>query len=314
MLATLGKQSQLEHDDERWAFEGKWDGIRAIAYVQDDTVRLMTRNGHDVTAQYPELTAIAESVRSPAVLDGEIVALNDGHPDFGLLQQRMNLQNESEISRTASRVPVRYYAFDILELDGHQATGEEYEVRRAALEHVVTDRHRGLLQVPDAVDGPIERAMAQSRREGLEGIVAKDRRSTYSPGRRSTAWIKVKHHSTQEVVVGGWKPGEGRRANGIGSLLLGIPDGERLKYVGKVGTGFDDADLDEIGRRLEELDASANPFADIPSVDARGVRWVRPDLVGEVEFAEWTRGGRLRQPSWRGWRTDKEPNDVVRES
>jgi bifunctional non-homologous end joining protein LigD len=314
MLATLGTQAQLAHDDERWVFEDKWDGIRAIAYVQDGSVRLVTRNGHDVTAQYPELTAIAEGVRSPAVLDGEIVALNDGRPDFGLLQQRMNLQNEAEISRTASRVPVRYFAFDILELDGQDVTGEEYEVRRAALSHVVADRHRGVLQVPDAVDGPIDEAMAHSKKAGLEGIVAKDRESTYAPGKRSTAWIKVKHHGTQEVVIGGWKPGEGRRANGVGSLLLGIPNGKKLTYVGKVGTGFGDAALDEIALRLGELAAKANPFEEIPAADARGVHWVKPTLVGEVEFAEWTRGGRLRQPSWRGWRTDKDPKDVVRES
>jgi bifunctional non-homologous end joining protein LigD len=314
MLATLGSQSQLTHDDERWVFEDKWDGIRAIAYVEEGTVRLMTRNAHDVTAQYPELTAIADAVRSPAVLDGEIVALNDGRPDFGLLQQRMNLQNESEISRLASRVPVRYFAFDLLELDGHDITAEEYEVRRAALEHVVTDRHRGVLQVPDSVAGPISEAMARSRRAGLEGIVAKDRRSTYASGKRSTAWIKVKHHGTQEVVIGGWKPGEGRRENGIGSLLMGIPNGKRLTYVGKVGTGFGDADLDEVGGRLQELDGTGNPFDDIPAADARGVQWVKPVLVGEVEFAEWTRGGRLRQPSWRGWRPDKDPKDVVRES
>ncbi|NNC10376.1 ATP-dependent DNA ligase [Planctomonas sp. JC2975] len=314
MLATLGTQAELEHDPERWAFEDKWDGIRAIAYVTDGAVRLVTRNGNDVTAQYPELTGIADGVRSPVVIDGEIVALDDGRPDFGLLQQRMNLQDEAEISRVANRVPVRYYVFDILELDGHDITGEEYEVRRAALEHVVADRHRGVLQVPDTVDGPIDAAMKQSRSAGYEGIVAKDRRSTYAAGRRSTSWIKVKHHSTQEVVVGGWKPGEGRRENGVGSLLLGIPDGDALAYVGKVGTGFGDAELDEIAERLVGVASDTDPFDDIPAADARGVRWVEPVFVGEVEFAEWTRGGRLRQPSWRGWRTDKDPKDVVRES
>ncbi len=315
MLATLGTQRQLEADGDRWVFEDKWDGIRALAYVQQEgVVRLVTRNGHDVTAQYPELTAIGDAVRSPAVLDGEIVALHSGRPDFGLLQQRMNLQNESEISRAAARVPVRYYALDVLELDGHEVTGEQYEVRRAALEHVVIDRHRGVLQVPDTVAGPIEKAMEQSRANGLEGIVAKDRTSTYASGRRSSAWIKVKHHATQEVVVGGWKPGEGRRADGVGSLLLGIPDGTGLAYVGKVGTGFGDTELAEIGKRLRELEADSSPFSHLPSADARGVRWVTPVLVGEVEFAEWTRGGRLRQPSWRGWRPDKDPADVVRES
>ncbi|WP_022899200.1 ATP-dependent DNA ligase [Humibacter albus] len=314
MLATLGKEAQLRHDPERWVFEGKWDGIRALAYAAGDEVRLVTRNGNDVTAQYPELTALGSNLRSPAVLDGEVVALNEGHPDFGLLQQRMNLQNETEISRTASRVPVRYFAFDILELDGHEVTGEEYEVRRAALEHVVVDRHRGVLQVPDVVPGPIDDAMKRSRRERLEGIVAKDRSSTYAAGKRSTSWIKVKHHGTQEVVVGGWKPGEGRRAGGVGSLLLGIPHGKKLAYVGKVGTGFGDAALDEIAGRLGEIETRTTPFEDVPSTDARGVHWVKPVFVGEVEFAEWTRGGRLRQPSWRGWRPDKAPKDVVRES
>ncbi|MGN6126487.1 MAG: ATP-dependent DNA ligase [Humibacter sp.] len=315
MLATLGTVAELDADEEdRWVFEDKWDGIRALAYVVDGAVRLVTRNGHDVTAQYPELTEIAASLRSPAVIDGEIVALNDGRPDFGLLQQRMNLQNETEISRAAAKVPVRYFAFDILKLDGHDITDEEYEVRRAALAHVVTDRHRGVLQVPDDVPGPIADAMEHSRAAGLEGIVAKDRESTYASGKRSSAWVKVKHHRTQEIVVGGWRPGEGRRANGIGSRLVGIPDGRKLDYVGRVGTGFRDADLDEIAERLDAIATSTNPFADVPAADARGVHWVKPTLVGEVEFGEWTKGGRLRQPSWRGWRTDKDPKDVVRES
>ena len=314
MLATAGSVAALAADeDDRWIFENKWDGIRALAYIADGTVRLVTRNGHDVTAQYPELTGIAESVRSPAVLDGEIVALRHGSPDFGMLQQRMNLQNETEISRAAARVPVKYYAFDILKLDGDDITDEEYEVRRAALAHVVTDRHRGLLQVPDAVSGPIASAMERSRADGLEGIVAKDRESTYACGKRSTSWIKVKHHATQEVVIGGWKPGEGRRANGIGSLLLGIPDDGALDYVGRVGTGFSDAELSEIASRLARIERTTNPFLDVPAADARGVHWVQPSLVAEVEFAEWTKGGRLRQPSWRGWRTDKSPKGVARE-
>lgn len=156
--------------------------------------------------------------------------------------------------------------------------------------------------------------MDESRRRGLEGVVAKRRDSRYSTGRRSDAWVKIKHHATQEVVVGGWKPGTGRRAGGVGSLLLGIPDGDRLRYVGKVGTGFRDRDLDEIEAVLGPLARADPPFADVPRADARDARWVDPVRVGEVEFAEWTNGDRLRQPSWRGWRTDKDPGDVVRES
>ena len=143
--------------------------------------------------------------------------------------------------------------------------------------------------------------------------MAKRRDSTYAPGRRSGAWVKVKHHYTQEVVIGGWRPGKGRRDGTIGSLLMGIPGDDGLQYIGRVGTGFDDDMLDSLLAEFEGLAQEASPFIDIPGIDAAGAHWVRPELVGEVEFAEWTPTGKLRQPAWRGLRVDKKPGDVVRE-
>jgi len=171
----------------------------------------------------------------------------------------------------------------------------------------------GEVQVPPAFDGGAAAALRASRELGLEGIVAKRLDGRYEPGRRSRSWIKIKHHATQEVVVGGWRPGQGHRSGSIGSLLVGIPHGGTLAYAGRVGTGFRDLDLEEIMARLGPIATTASPFAEVPSADAGDANWVRPILVGEVEFAEWTEAGRLRHPVWRGWRPDKPPADVVRE-
>lgn len=167
--------------------------------------------------------------------------------------------------------------------------------------------------MPFAFAGDLEHAIASSRELGLEGVVAKQRDSPYADGRRSRSWIKIKHHSTQEVVIGGWTSGTGRRANTLGALLLGVPDGDRLRYVGKVGTGFTDRTLNDLAARLASRPRKTSPLDGVPAADTRAVHWVRPDLVGEVEFAEWTGTGRLRQPSWRGLRADKSADEVVRE-
>ncbi|KQO61251.1 ATP-dependent DNA ligase [Curtobacterium sp. Leaf261] len=300
----------LTPDD--WAFEMKWDGVRALAAVRDGSVTLTSRNGNDLTAQYPELASLAERVGVDAVLDGEIVALDErGRPDFGLLQDRMGLTKPREIAAARKRTPVRYLVFDALEADGHDLRRMTYEHRREALGTVVEPG--GAVDVPPAFAGTLDEAMAESLDRGLEGVVAKRRNSRYSDGSRSEAWVKVKHHATQEVVVGGWRPGAGRRAGGIGSLLLGVPGADGLDYVGRVGTGFRDRDLDEIQDVLAGIGADGSPFVDVPRPDARDATWVTPTLVAEVEFAEWTAGGRLRQPSWRGWRPDKHPDEVVRE-
>jgi bifunctional non-homologous end joining protein LigD len=312
MLATLGDLSDIERSEGSWAYEMKWDGIRAIATVHGGTVRLATRNGIDVTATYPELAELAKLVTGDAVLDGEVVALGkSGSPDFGRLQTRMGLTRPADVEPAAARVPVQYLVFDILEHDGDSVTNETYDDRRTLLEHVVHSRDS--VHVPAAFQGDADAAVAASLRLGLEGVVAKRRDSTYSRGVRSRAWIKVKHHKTQEVVVAGWRPGNGRRSTTVGSLLLGVPTSDGLRYVGRVGTGFTDRELDDITARLAKLHRATSPLYDVPPADARDARWVKPALVGEVEFAEWTAADRLRQPSWRGWRTDKAAGDVVRE-
>ncbi|TFD72111.1 ATP-dependent DNA ligase [Cryobacterium fucosi] len=308
MLATLGSLADLVGEaGADWACEMKWDGIRALASLATagavSTVRLVTRNGNDVTDAYPDLArALPAAVTADSVvLDGEIVALDAaGRPSFGLLQNR------------TGTTPVSYLVFDLLEADGQDLTGLSYAARRDILGQVVNGD--GPVQVPPAFDGGAATAIRASRELGLEGIVAKRLDGRYEPGRRSRSWIKIKHHSTQEVVVGGWRPGTGHRSGSVGSLLVGIPDGGTLAYSGRVGTGFRDRDLDEILDRLRPIGATASPFAEVPATDAGDAHWVQPILVGEVEFAEWTETGRLRHPVWRGWRPDKSPADVAREA
>ncbi|WP_314146346.1 ATP-dependent DNA ligase [uncultured Leifsonia sp.] len=314
MLATLGSPGEI-HDEDDWAFEMKWDGIRAIAEVRGGRLRLTTRNGNDVTRTYPDLEGlIALADGHDLVLDGEIVTLTrQGRPDFGLLQTRMGLTKPAEVEVAAKRAPAHYMVFDILERDGDDLRRQPYDDRRAALRAALRPSKSDPVQVPPAFDGDLAHAVASSKELGLEGVVAKLRDSGYSTGRRSRSWIKIKHHRTQEVVIGGWTPGNGRRANTIGALLLGIPDGDGLRYVGKVGTGFTDTMLDDLTAKLGAHERKTPPLDGVPSVDARGAHWVRPEFVGEVEFAEWTGTERLRQPSWRGLRPDKRPDQVVRE-
>lgn len=315
MLATLGSRKDI-HDEAEWAFEMKWDGIRAIAVVQGGALRLTTRNGNDVTRTYPDLAGLVELAGDhDLVVDGEIVTLTrQGRPDFGLLQTRMGLTRPAEVEAAAKRAPAHYFVFDLLELDGKDLRRETYDDRRAALEAALTPPKDHPVQVPPAFAGDVDHAIASSKELGLEGVMAKQRDGTYATGRRSRTWIKIKHHLSQEVVIGGWTPGNGRRANGIGALLLGIPDGDTLRYVGKVGTGFTDAMLDDLARKLSAHERKTPPLEGVPSLDARGAHWVRPEYVGEVEFAEWTGTDRLRQPSWRGLRPDKSVDEVVRES
>jgi bifunctional non-homologous end joining protein LigD len=293
----------------------KWDGIRAIAEVRAGSLRLTTRNGNDVTVAYPDLSGLVELTDGrDLVLDGEIVTLNaQGRPDFGILQTRMGLTRPADVMAAAKRAPVHYMAFDLLEADGEDLSHETYDDRRARLVEVLHPPQNDAVQVPPAFDGDLRHAVDSSRSLGLEGVMAKRRDSTYALGRRSRSWIKIKHHKTQEVIIGGWTPGNGRRASTIGALLLGLPDGDGLRYVGKVGTGFTDRVLDDLLKKLSARTQDSPPLEGVPSADARGAHWVRPELVGEVEFAEWTGPGRLRQPTWRGLRPDKLPEQVVRE-
>ena len=292
-----------------WAYEMKWDGVRAIAVVDGERVRLTSRNGNDVTVAYPEIQALGAALDLPAVLDGEIVAVDDdGRASFQRLQARMHLRDRGAIAEVAREVPVAYMVFDLLWLDGHLVTDAEYSQRRGLLEGLEL---RGTSwQTPPASDDGDE-AFAISAQLGFEGVVAKRIDSRYEPGRRSAAWRKVKHQRRQEFVVGGWQTGEGSRAGRIGSLLIGYYDDGVLRYAGKVGTGFTEAELDRLAALLGPLATDASPYADrgLP----RDAHFVAPTLVAEVRFTEWTEGGRVRQPAYLGLRDDKTPADVRRE-
>jgi bifunctional non-homologous end joining protein LigD len=312
MLAMAGELPAPEQES-RWAFEMKWDGVRAVVYLDRGDLRVMTRNDREVSRTYPELQALAAELDGHRlILDGELVAFDEaGRPSFGELQNRMHVQAPGR--DLLARVPVSLLVFDLLHLDGTSLVPLPYDERRAALESLELTGSRWA--VPPAFDGQAADALAVSRERGLEGVLAKRHDSPYLPGRRSPTWTKVKHLRMQEVVIGGWSPGQGRREGGIGSLLLGVPDGDgRLIYAGHVGTGFSDRALADLGAQLRPDEVDESPFAEpVPRMHARHAHWVRPRLVGEVVFSEWTREGAMRHPVWRGLRGDKDPSDVTRE-
>jgi bifunctional non-homologous end joining protein LigD len=315
MLATL---SDVQHfgDDTDWAFEMKWDGVRTIAYLVGGRVQLLSRKGRDDTAAYFDVVEdLARLDVESAILDGEVVVLDQaGRPQFGLLQHRINLTKPTDIQRTAKTYPAQLMLFDILELNGQSLLRKSYLKRREVLEELVRLRPGSRVQVPPIFEGDLAAAIETSRQLQLEGVVAKRRNSTYQPGQRSRNWLKIKLHKTQEVVVGGWRPGQGRRDGGVGALLIGIPTPDGLHYLGRVGSGFNDRQLDEIQGLLEPLASKASPFVDVPREDARDAQWVTPSLVGEVTYGELTEPGRLRHPVWKGIRTDKVPTEVTWEA
>ena len=316
MLATPGSRADVNNEDE-WAFEMKWDGVRAIADVTPEGTRLISRNGNDMTAAYPELQELGRYLNGErAVLDGEIVAINKaGRPDFGLLQPRMHLTKKREIDAAAVRTPVHLMLFDLLWLDGNSLMDLPYTQRREILAQAVEPAGEGgHVQVPPALELSLEDAVDSSRELGLEGVMAKRRTGTYAPGRRSKSWIKLKNSFTQEVVVVGWRPGKGNRAAKIGSLLVAVPDGHDLTYIGRVGSGLSEKDLALVGGKLRKLGRKTAPLDNVPAADAADAQWVRPVLVGEVTYSERTAGGKLRHPAWRGLRPDKKPSDVVVET
>ncbi|ROP42629.1 non-homologous end-joining DNA ligase [Saccharothrix texasensis] len=296
-----------------WAFEFKWDGVRAVTYARRGQVRAMTRTDLEVSASYPEVRALSELLGDrEAVLDGEIVALDERkQPDFGRLRSRVHVARPGD--DLLARVPVVYYVFDLLHVDGRSLLGACYAQRRLELAALGLSG-RPEVRVPPTFTGARgEDVLAVAGDYGLEGVVAKRIASRYEPGRRSAAWVKVPSVRTQDVLIGGWLPGDGRRAGTIGSLLLGVPCHDGLRYVGDVGTGFTHSALLALEERLRPLARTGSPFVDaVPADHARRARWVRPELVGEVEYRTRTADGRLRHSSWRGLRPDKGPDDVVR--
>jgi bifunctional non-homologous end joining protein LigD len=314
MLATAG---QLPASDAGWAYEMKWDGLRAICYITGD-VRLVSRTGRDITHAYPELqslgAALGDAGAADAVLDGEIVAFGDEEwPNFEALQQRMNISSAAEARTLSAQVPVTYLAFDLLSLNGHTLLDLPYRERRPLLDELGLDGPRW--QTPPAFTRESGADIqAVSRHQNLEGVVAKRLASRYEPGKRSASWIKVKNVRRQEAVVGGWRPGERGRTGQIGSLLIGVYGPDGLAYAGHVGTGFTQQTLRMLAGRLSPLRRDTSPFAmEVPREHARSAQWVEPLLVVEVAFTEWTTAGRLRAPSYKGLRDDKEPAEVVRE-
>jgi len=312
MLATAGR---LPARDAGWAYEMKWDGIRALAFIDGDIMRLRSRTGRDISHVYPELAGLAGAIGAgQAVLDGEIVAFGDGEwPEFEALQQRMNISSAAQARALAAQVPVSYLAFDVLWLGGRPLLERPYADRRAQLDAL--SLHGSHWQAPPAFTGVAGAdVQAVSLEHQLEGIMAKRVQSRYEPGRRTSSWLKIKNHMRQEVVIGGWKPGEGGRAGGIGSLLAGVYADGQLVFCGHVGTGFTQQTLRMLGARLSPLSRDTSPFGKtIPAEDTRLARWVEPVLVAEVEFSRWTRSGRLRAASFKGLRDDKDPAEVIRE-
>jgi bifunctional non-homologous end joining protein LigD len=308
MMAAL---AALPADDGSYGFEVKWDGMRAIADCEPRGFWLQTRTLRDITGGFPELDGL-QSELGPrnAVVDGEIVAFDtEGRPSFQRLQARVHLADRAQVSLAAERQPVMYMIFDLLCLDGDSLMDMDYRHRRAEL--VGLNPSGPAWQVPATLEGAGADVLAESRETGLEGIIAKRFDSVYQPGHRGREWLKIKNVLRQEFVVGGFTAGEGRRKHSIGALLVGYHENGRLDYAGKVGTGYTDADLAMLDRRLRPLVRKTSPFADarLP----RGAVFVRPQLVGEFSFAEWTSQGRLRQPSFLGLREDKPAADVVRE-
>jgi bifunctional non-homologous end joining protein LigD len=309
----LARPGSLPRSDRGWTYEIKWDGVRAIAYSTPGELRLESRNLKEITGSYPELARLGRALSShQAILDGEIVAFDEqGRPSFAALQRRMHVGSGAQAKRLAKAAPVTYMIFDLLWLDGHSLMGLPYEQRRELLDALALSGETW--QTPEHLQGRGRDVLKASAEQRLEGIVAKRLDSSYEPGARGSTWLKIKNVGRQELVIGGWLPGEGRRERRIGALLVGVYDpGGELRYAGRVGTGFSDAELDRLGKLLAPLKRQGSPF-DAGERPPRGAVFVEPELVAEVEFTEWTSAGILRHPSYKGLREDKDAREVVRE-
>ena len=320
-----------------WAVEMKWDGVRALAFVEDGVLRLVSRTGKDISRTYPELGGPSEPL-GQVLLDGEIVAFTDGAPDFEALQPRMHVSSADAALRLSALIPVTYLAFDVLQLEGVPLLALPYSARRETLKTIMGNGP-GFLIPPDFPGPDLDAVREASVATGLEGVVVKRLDSVYEPGMRSGEWLKVKNLLQQEVVVAGWKPGQGNRAGLIGSLIVGVysdiepqaryprssigpaPGGTggrppgRLLYAGHVGTGFSDSVLRMLTQLLSPLRRAGSPFdGPVPPEYAGPAVWVEPRLVVEVTFNRWTRAGRMRAPAYRGLRDDKDPAQVFRET
>ncbi len=309
MLAVPGSVGSMSTGP--WSYEFKWDGVRAILQHTADGIRAWSRNGNDFTASFPELGVLSSGLPVGAVLDGEVVAFDaQGRPSFQVLQRRLHVRNAARVAVARREVPVVYIAFDLLHDGTSSLVDAPYTVRRAALEEL--DLPAPTCQVPAALDD-LNTALTVVADLGLEGVVAKRPASPYRPGERSDTWQKLRIKVEQEFVVGGYRHGRGGRTGSLGSLLVGVYDeaGE-LVFCGAVGSGLSDSEVVHLRDELESRRRDTSPFAGpVPHDD---VVWSDPEIVVQVRFSEWTDDGFLRQPTYRGRRTDRSPEDVTRET
>lgn len=296
-----------------WVYEIKWDGMRSLAFIEAGEVRLQTTNLLDSTVSFPELAALGEALADydSLILDGEIVAFDDdGKPSFGRIQQRMHVTDPADAARRAALVPTSFVIFDVLHINGNDTFSLPFSDRRRLLEQIVAPGPSWRVTTLHA-DGGAELLQIVIDQQ-LEGLIAKRPDSSYHVGKRSQQWRKIKPRQRQEFVVGGWLGGEGSRAGSFGSVHVGYYDGDELRYAGRVGSGFNGADLDEWTKLLAPLARHDSPFADeVPPKPGRPSHWVEPELVIEVAYGEWSEGHQLRHPSYMGRRFDKEPREVT---
>jgi bifunctional non-homologous end joining protein LigD len=318
MMATLRSDP---FDDPRWIFEPKWDGVRALAVCQHDETLLLSRNSRDMTKTYPELARMHDRmVAIDAIVDGEIVALEGKRPSFERLQSRINLHNERDIANAMKTIPITFIAFDLLYLDGKSMISKPLEARKALLSELVVQSER--VQVSPFLEESGTALFETASEMQLEGIVGKKLGGTYRPGRRVKDWVKIKATHSADLVIGGWTSGEGSRSKSFGAVLVGVYEGDDLRFVGSVGTGFTDKLLKDIYPLLEELEIEECPFANDPtntrsssfSKIIKNPHWTRPELVCRVEFRELTSAGSLRAPSFKGLRDDVDPAECTFEN
>jgi len=310
MLAT---PSDKAFDNLDWLFEIKWDGYRAISFIEAGKLRLVSRNHNDLTAQFSELHELPKSVQSKdAILDGEIVALDEqGRSSFSLMQQRTGFRAHGRRTAGRSDLSIAYYVFDLIYLDGYDLRRVALEDRKRMLSQIV--RNNELVRFSEHFPEQGIALFEAAKQQGLEGILAKQRRSCYEE-RRSREWLKIKITQTMDCVIGGFTEPEGSREY-FGALVLGLYNDEgQLIHVGQAGTGFDHATLKRIWQILEPLETKTNPF--YGAVDAAKVHWVKPEKVAEIKFTEWTHetatgGLKLRAPVFMGLRPDKDPKECV---
>src|SRR3954447_16349667 len=305
MLATL---VAAPFDDPDWLFEVKWDGFRVEAVVDGGSVRLWTRGEQEAARYFGSFLEPADWITAgTAVADGEVIALDaHGEPDFALLQARIK-------GRGAAAEPNAfvYEVFDLLHLDGRSLIGEPLDERRRLLAAILRPDPR--VRLSEHVEAGGVAFFEAARRRGLEGIMAKDRRSPYVPGKRTDRWQKIKIRPEQELVVGGWAPGTGKAVE-LGALLVGVYEDGDLRYAGKIGAGFTTGSRTELLAALAPLAADASPFSPpAPRAAARDAHWLRPQLVVRAEFAGWTGDGMVRQASYKGIELEKDPRKVIRE-